>query len=180
MKHLRIILILSFILLAQSFGDIVRVPQDKSTIQAGIDSASTGDTILVAEERYYENINFKGKAITVASEFIMDGDTSHVSRTIIDGSQPSNPDSASVVYFISGEDTTSVLCGFTITGGSGTYNDYWDEYHGAGIYMLSGGKISDNIIKNNTLNRGYSFGAGISTIPISTDFYVIIENNVKY
>ncbi len=79
-----------------------------------------GDTVLVAEGTYSENINFKGKAITVASQFILDQDTSHISATIIDGSQHTNPDSGSVVYMISGEDTTSVLTGFTITGGNGT------------------------------------------------------------
>ena len=57
----------------------------------------------------------------VASEFLMDGDTNHIANTIIDGSQLTNLDSASVVYFVSGEDTTSILCGFTIQHGKGTY-----------------------------------------------------------
>lgn len=35
---------------------------------------------------------------------------------MIDGSQSANADSASVVYFLNGEDTTAVLLGFTITG----------------------------------------------------------------
>ncbi len=103
----------SYILIAQ----IIHVPGDQPTIQDGINVANNGDTVLVAEDTYFENINFRGKAITVASNFIQYGDTTHINNTIINGSQPSYPDSASVVSFISGEDTTSVISGFTITGG---------------------------------------------------------------
>ena len=94
--------------------DTIHVPADYSTIQAGIDAAQNGNIVLVDDGTYLENINFNGKAITVASNFIIDEDTNHISNTIIDGSQPSNPDSASVVTFESGEDTTSVLYGFKI------------------------------------------------------------------
>ena len=100
---------------------IIYVPGDYPTIQEGIEAAEDGDTVLVADDTYYENINFIGKPILLASEFILDGDTNHINNTIIDGSQPVNPDIGSVVTFGSGEDTTSVLCGFTITGGNGTF-----------------------------------------------------------
>jgi hypothetical protein len=148
------------------YGQIIYVPADQPTIQDGINAAHDGDTVLVADSTYYENINFRGKAITVASHFLINGDTSHISKTIIDGSQPSYPDSASTVYFVSGEDTTSVLCGFTITGGSGTnyLNELGGELYlsGGGIFMISGGKVQNNIIRDNHLNAGYqSWAAGM-------------------
>ena len=148
------------------WGEVINVPADVSGIQAGIAMASNGDTVLVAEGTYYENINFKGKAITVSSLFIMDGDTSHISKTIIDGSKPVNPDSASVVFFESGEDTTSILCGFTITGGTGTRFRYEniDIATGGGILVFdSGAKILNNRIKNNIINEvdRYNYGGGI-------------------
>ena len=101
-------------------ANIIHVTADAPTIQQGIDQAQKGDTVLVAEGHYYENIFFRGKEITVASEFIMDGDTSHISKTIIDGSQHVNPDSGTVVYFINGETIRSILYGLTITGGAGS------------------------------------------------------------
>jgi len=90
-------LLLSTILLTISYistAQIIHVPAEQSTIQTGINAACDGDTVLVAEGTYFENIRFKGKAITVASQFISSGDEAHINNTIIDGSTPSNPDSA--------------------------------------------------------------------------------------
>src|SRR4030042_2745818 len=168
-------------------AQIINVPGDQNTIQSGIDAAVAGDTVLVAEGTWYENINFKGKAITLASRFILDGDTAHISRTIIDGSQASNPDSASVVFMCSGEDTTSVLMGFTITGGKGT--DFIrklidgtsrNERAGGGVFIkASGGKITYNIIEENHVggNGGpdYQFGGGVYAYVINNHSVVIRE-----
>ncbi|MCK5330582.1 MAG: hypothetical protein KAK01_04170, partial [Candidatus Marinimicrobia bacterium] len=60
---------------------------DYTTIQAGINAAVDGDTLLVYEGTYVENIIFNGKSIVVGSEILLDADTSHISRTIIDGNQ---------------------------------------------------------------------------------------------
>jgi len=74
-------------LLALSFGassataqQTIYVPASQPTIQAAINAAVNGDTVLVAPGIYPENIDFNGKAIMVTSS---DGSAS----TIIDGGQ---------------------------------------------------------------------------------------------
>ena len=87
---------------------IINVPADQPIIQLGIIFAANGDTVLVQPGTYPGNVNYDGKLITVASLFLTTQDTTYISSTIIDGS------SSSVVIFESGEDSTAVLCGFTV------------------------------------------------------------------
>ena len=182
MKNLLIILSLLVFASTLQYSQIINVPTDQSTIQAGIDAATNGDTVLVAEGKYYENINFKGKAITVASQFYLDHDTSHISKTIIDGSKPTNPNKASVVTLESGEDTNSVICGFTITGGKGTLFSANNNKFGGGIYCyLSSARIEHNIIEFNEITNTWAQGGGgigaINSSFNSNLMYVIIDHN---
>ena len=136
-------------------GAIIHVPDDYPTIQEGIDVAANGDTVLVDDGAYVENINFKGKNITVASHYLMDGDFSHISNTIINGNNPTGSDTASCILFCSGEDSTAVLCGFTLTQGAGTHwvDPQFPSYtwhSGGGIFIFqSSPTIRNNYIINN-------------------------------
>ena len=162
-KNILLVLIIFIYTNLFAQGQIINVPADQPTIQTAINASVNGDTVLVADGTYFENINFKGKAVILASHFLVDGDETHIDSTIINGSQPTHPDSGSVVFFISGEDTTSVLYGFTSTGGSGFYNSQNNAYGGGGILVQnSGAKIRFNIITNNKVNHNnLAGGAGI-------------------
>ena len=108
MKRLTVPLIALVLSASPAFSATLYVPDNYPTIQTAIDAAGGGDTVIVRPGIYVENIDFKGKAITVESEQGPQG-------TIIDGNQ-----SGSVVRFQSGEGLDSILSGFSITNGSGT------------------------------------------------------------
>ena len=52
-------IILSILLLSVCYPAVINVPTDSTTIQAGINGAGEGDTVLVSAGTYYENIDFK-------------------------------------------------------------------------------------------------------------------------
>jgi len=161
-------------------GKIIYVPDDYTTIQEAINAANSNDMVLVAEGTYNENIRFYGKPITVASMFIIDGLSKHIANTIIKGPQFSSWNTDATVLFIDGEDTTSVLNGFTITGGNGVLNETYQLRCGGGIYANNAGsKIINNIIYGNNVTGETTAGAGICCIADDDGTYwTIIENNV--
>jgi len=57
------------------------VPGDFPTIQAAIDASSDGDTVLVSEGTYMENIRYRGKAIVVGSLYLIDGEIQVFNRS---------------------------------------------------------------------------------------------------
>lgn len=149
----RILLIFCLLTIFANAG-IKRVPSEYTTIQSAINASVTGDTVLVSPGTYFENINFIGKKITVGSLYVTTLDETYILNTIINGSNPVNPDTGSCVLFINHEDSTSVLSGFTLTGGTGTK---WIDEHGAGVYFEGGGVLtalsSPTITKNIFLNN---------------------------
>jgi hypothetical protein len=132
-------------------ANVIHVPVDYSTIQEAINAAADGDTVLVAPGTYVENINFRGRNIVVASEYLLDRNPETIVATVINGGTPAHNDTGSCVIINSGEDTTAVLEGFTLTGGIGTK---WIDEHGAGTYVEGGGVLiqySSPVIRNNRI-----------------------------
>ena len=174
--------------LSQTGGATIRhVPLQYATIQAAINAAVNGDTVLVDEGTYKENIVLT-KKITVGSAFVLDGDTSHISRTIIDGSQPHNQDSTAVVTIDGATDTTTVVAGFTITGGKGNqrtidYPPFVTAYRGGiGIDIAGGGaRIHHNIVRANNYTDPTGYIGGAIEVFDTKDkngvTYAIIEHN---
>ncbi len=103
---------LTVLVLLCAFGaraDIVRVPSDQPSVQAGIDAAGYGDTVLVAPGTYYVNLDFGGKDVFLTSE------AGPVVTTL-------RPDSTRdpIVHFHSGESSLAAVSGFTFSHSSGS------------------------------------------------------------
>lgn len=126
------------------------VPADFATIQAAIAAAANGDTVLVAPGTYVEELDYLGKAITVASE-------SGADVTIL-----SNVNSA--VSFVNGEGPGSILRGFTVTGN----NSSRAAIHGPGTSP----RIQRCVIRDN-----HSFGITSGVNCDGTLLDCRIENN---
>jgi hypothetical protein len=127
---------------------IIHVPADSVTIQSGIYGAVNGDTVLVANGTYTgdgnRDIDFGGKAIVVMSE-------NGPEVTIVD-CEGDSLDPYRGFYFRNGEDSTSVLQGFTITNG-------YADYYGGGIYNSNS---SPTIINCTLIGNEASCSGGVS------------------
>ncbi len=153
MKNLMIVFY--FLSIMNISATTINIPEDYPSINIGLIFAVDGDIILVQPGTYVENINYNGKNITIASLFLTTQDTTYISQTIIDGNQE-----GCVVTFESGEDSTAVLTGFTITNGLniGSINE-----SGGGIACMNSSNPSlDNlIISNNSVESMFGSGGGI-------------------
>jgi hypothetical protein len=166
---------------------IIRIPDDYETIQEGINFSASGDTVLVAEGIYVENIDFLGREIIVKSETGFGG-------TVIQSAVFDQP----VVAFASNESHASVLEGFTITGADGAAgieiwnaspiirNNFITDNEGGGSSYSEGGGVycnsSSAIIRGNIISNNVAeTGGGISAWyceEIVVDSNVVEENLV--
>ena len=157
-----------------------------TSIQSGINMAINGDTVLVMPGIYFENINFNGKTIVLASQYLFTNNSVDINQTIIDGNMQDG-----VVKVISGEGEGTRFVGFTVQNGLNL-----DEFSGAGGVSIENStlniekcKIIDNYAirtggvesKNGTIaldsciisnNRSLLKSAGGLSIKNNSSFYI--------
>jgi len=137
----------------------IHVPDDQPTIQAGIDAASTGDTVLVACGTYYEHgLHMKSGVILLSS-------SGQAECVTIDAQQQ-----GSVIVCNETEATTRIE-GISIIGGA--------SWHGGGLQCISSSPTITHCIISN--NSAIEDGGGIycyDSAAVITD--CVIQGNTAY
>lgn len=141
----------------------LRVPAEFVSIQAAVEAARDGDTILIAPGLYRENIRFQGKTLRLVSE-------QGYRQTIIDGG-------GKTVLTIKQAGPATTLTGFTIQNGED------------GISTSSKIRVIENRLTGNQDGIDYEGGGGICRgnlfennrddgIDLDQDCEVVLEGNV--
>lgn len=120
--------VLAFISCGTASASTIYVPADYAQIQWAVDNASEGDTIIVRDATYTENVDVN-KRLTIRSE-------NGAANCIVDAANPGDPVFEVTANYVN-------ISGFTIPGTT--------EYSKVGVYIDSVGhcNISDNIVSNN-------------------------------
>ncbi|MDP2898354.1 MAG: choice-of-anchor Q domain-containing protein [bacterium] len=140
------------------------------TIQEGINKATAGDTVVVAEGTYVENVQIWKNLVLTSTNPL---DPAVVEKTVIDGNQAD-----SVVKFAGTQDSSCIVCGFTIRNGK--------AQEGGGICGAAptGGTTSAviryNVVSANTAGPSAGsptcYGGGIAHCQGDIEHNTITEN----
>jgi len=174
MKKLCYLLILLVSFLSAT---IINVPEDYSTIQAGINASDNGDTVLIAQGIYFENLILQ-KEIVLTSHAIYDDldsdfhNNENINETIISGPpEPDDPSKGSCLVIRYG-DIEPTIFGLTFQDGLGTTMSVSD----CGVYRndRSGGAILiyeayPTIVYNRFLNNGGGENTGGGVVAAVTN-----------
>ena len=150
-------------------NDVIYVPDDYATIQEAVNAASPGDTIIIRDDTYIENVNVD-KQLTIRSE-------NGSANCIV---QAANPDDH--VFEITANHVN--ITGFTVKGATGSWkagiylSDYKDHcnisnnFVSNNRYGILPWYSNDNTISNNDISENY---CGINLYSSSSN---TITNNV--
>ncbi|MFC1787589.1 nitrous oxide reductase family maturation protein NosD, partial [Halobacteriota archaeon] len=156
-----------------SSSAVIYVPGNYSTIQAAIDNASEGDTIIVRDGTYVENIDVN-KRLTIQSEngsdftlvqaqspyghvFNVTADYVNISGFTVNGASYS-----SGIYLGSGNH-----CNITDNNASNSYNGIWLD------------SSSNNTISSNTVNSNDEYGIYLTYSSTPSSYNIISNNNAS-
>lgn len=174
---------------ALSQANVINVPSEQPTIQAGIDSASDGDTVLVADGVYSEHVIVSGgPSVYLVSvngpgstwlngrfHFLEDADN----RSIIDGFKIGKSSGSRAMTIYSGNQVTITNCLFAyVASGTGGLNSgilcrasgvsilnctFQDMYEDGATCAVTG-YYADNLLIDNCLFIGSQVGAAIHLV----------------
>ncbi len=149
---------------------------NNSTIQEGIDlgSGSANDSVIITDGEYIERIDFAGKDLIITSFTALDGNTDHITATVInaDAGILGAVDAGSAVSMTAGESADAVLAYLTIRNGIGTVDASLNR-SGGGIYCVgSSPTIIGCLLSDNSAARGGALAA-VNGAPVLTGCTIV-------
>ena len=172
MKKIYVLHLILLLIPVTLFADTLTVKKDGTGdyqyIQDAIDNAENGMEIIVYPGTYFENLDFKGKSITLGSTYLINPVDSLVWQTVIDGNQ-----NGSCIMLVSGESTCRIV-GFTIKNGSGTIHETFDPVGGGILLMNASTTIEHCLIQNN-----FAIGGGGGILVLRSNVF-LIGNTIRY
>jgi len=142
---------------------MIYVPMEYTNIQKAIDYASDGDTIIIENGVYNENLVVANKRLTIASNYYVSNDPNDILTTVIDGNR------TAVITVDPSAAGTSII-GLTLQNGSD------------GIFAAAKINILKNIIKGNVDGIDYEGGGGVckyNLITQNTDDAIDLDQAVE-
>lgn len=170
MQTVRVLAVLAAVAASPAaFAGTINVPADYPTIQQGIDAAVNGDLVLVDKGTFVENIDLKGKAITLQGAGRVGGTGPRT--TLVNGSN-----GGPCVTIAMGEGSGTLVTGFDLRFGTGKL--VGTKRHGGGLYIsaASSPSINDCGIGFNSADLGAGVYIDKNCNPAFTDS--LIANNV--
>ena len=161
-----------FVLCCQTTGsgNVHHVPAEYVTIQAGIDAAIEGDTVIVADGTYNgagnKNLDYQGKSIHVMSK-------NGAEQTIIDCGNDGRG-----FHFHNNEDSLAIVEGFTIK--NGYITAAWPENKGGGIFCDAASPTILNCIITENTCEGFVGGVYCSDSGASIIGCTVNRNTAPY
>lgn len=157
-------IVAALVAMPAAIAGTINVPGDYPTIQQAIDAAVNGDVVKVANGTFQENIDLKGKAITLQGNGRQ--------KSIINGKN-----GGPCITIASGETAATIVDGFSIREGTGKL--IGSLRYGGGVYIskASSPTISgDTAIGFNTGDVGAGMFIDRNCNPLLQD--LLIANNV--
>ncbi|MDD2424030.1 MAG: choice-of-anchor Q domain-containing protein [Candidatus Cloacimonetes bacterium] len=160
MKTRYLLILWAIVLPAFALGITHQVNLDGSgnyiSIQAALDAANPGDTVLVYPGRYYESLSIVTNGINLLSLEATTGNPAYIDSTIIDGNNIER------CILVSRNLQHINIRGFTITNGFAT-----GGAGGIGLAVNTSSTLTNLRIKNNTANLGGGINVGAATVMLS-------------
>ena len=154
-------------------GHTIQVPKEQPTIQAAIDAATDGDTIIVAPGTYRERLTIKGKGVTLASQFLVSRNAADREQTILDGGKADHKQGGPIIVVDKSGGAITSIIGFTIrnsdhavinSGRIEVLHNRFVENSDALSFESGGGIVRSNVFENNSDDGIDMDGASEATI----------------